>query len=162
MKSCSYCNKEFSENSNKQVFCSTNCRVYYNRKKDKTINSDIVVPKDVVIALKYFEKIESTQGIINFLADFWLKNKLISNEKKEVKTPIEVKKIKHEEPPQFNIPPEPPKYRRTESYFMTSMRVLDKDDTNAILQLKKEAEESTDISERQRTAILHSLKNGTY
>lgn len=150
------------ENSNKQVFCSTNCRVYYNRKKDKTINSDIVVPKDVVIALKYFEKIESTQGIINFLADFWLKNKLISNENKEVKTPIEVKKIKHEEPPQFDIPTESKPIRRTESYFAVTMRDLDKDDTNAIFQLKKEAEESTDITARQRLNILHALKNGTY
>ena len=84
-------------------------------------------------------------------------------EKKQVS--IDVPKTEHQtykEPPQFNIPPEPKPIRRTESYFVVAMKGLDKDDTNAIFQLKKEAEERTDITERQRSTILNALKNGTY
>ena len=84
-----FCKNEFVPNSNKQVFCTTNCRVYYNRKKDKVINGGIVIPKDIVLSLKYLAKVESTQDIVNFLINFWLDGRIINlNEKESVKENI--------------------------------------------------------------------------
>jgi hypothetical protein len=68
----------------------------------------------------------------------------------------------YKEPPQFNIPPEPFKIKRSMSYFIAEMKNLDKDDITSILQLKRQAEESTEITTRERLSILLSLQNGTY
>ena len=84
-------------------------------------------------------------------------------EKKQVS--VDVPKIEpqsHKEQPQYNIPPEPLKIKRSMSYFIAEMKNLDKDDITSILQLKRQAEESTEITTRERLSILLSLQNGTY
>jgi hypothetical protein len=127
------------------------------RKRTSNPKKAIVIYVDRSNILKFGseEKVkEKVYGFINsFGSEIEIKN-TIDTPKTETPT--------YKETTQFNIPTQPIKFRRTESFFIASMKDLDKDDTNAIFQLKKEAEESTDISERQRVAILHSLKNGTY
>ena len=83
----------------------------------------------------------------------------------EVKNTIDTPKTEpptYKEPPQFNIPPEPYKIKRSMSYFIAEMKNLDKDDITSILQLKRQAEEGTEITTKERLSIFLSLQNGTY
>lgn len=72
-----------------------------------------------------------------------------------------IEQPKHNEP--FTFQPTIEKYIKMDyNYFALRMLDLDKEDTYAILDLKKEAESSQSIKEPERRNIILALQNGTY
>jgi len=45
---CNYCKNEFQPKSKKAIFCSTKCRVYAGRGKERIVTPVIEVPKRIV------------------------------------------------------------------------------------------------------------------
>ena len=70
-------------------------------------------------------------------------------------------KLTNDEPLNFFKPQETFKVKKTLAYFVSTMKDLDKDDTNAILELKAEIEDS-ELLKKERDDLLYSLKNGYY